>query len=276
MNKEGIMGDNRKGTWEDVTEKCHTRRSGDGDSLYVCGPVAEFVRAILTQYGVTRHCVEGGACDNDNAKGYRVITNGADSIRVEHFTPNPEPVIAYKAVRVEDGKYLSVLMGSDKAPVYATPGRALEYVVGKETSGGTMGIFCFRDIEDCKKTYRARTFYARSSGPIAILEVEATGGEIDVRVSHPIGSVNYPSVKVLSVAWEEEKKEEWVDVTRDCTVRLSGESGEFIVISHNGLTVAEVGHKLWSTTRKDYRVTSRPNEGVPEHAGYFKVEKRNG
>ena len=85
------MEDNRKGTWEDVTNYCGTRSSVDGGTLYVCYPGKGYVRALLGKHGIYGHCVEGGAAgDSPNARGYRLARPTADTWAIEHFIPDPE------------------------------------------------------------------------------------------------------------------------------------------------------------------------------------------
>ena len=86
------MEDDRKGTWEDVTEDCGTRLASDDSCLYVCYPGKGYVRALLGKHGIYGHCVEGGvAGDSPNAKGYRLARPTADTWAIEHFIPGPEP-----------------------------------------------------------------------------------------------------------------------------------------------------------------------------------------
>ena len=273
VNKEEIMEDNRKGTWEDVTNECIVNDDG------TCGFVE--VRHNGTTVGWLGHRVEGSKFQ----KNYRMTSNLAPEdardgdcgkFKVEHFTPDPEPVIAYKAVRVdEDGVMRSIMCGSDArwAPV---GGHSLDYAVGLNVDGGQYGVFCFTTIEGVKDAYVIGTM-PRSSRPLAILKVEAYGEPVNtselVGVTLRGDLVSYPSVKVLSVAWEEEKKEEWVDVTAECKSEFNA---GYVRITHNGNVVAELGQKSHDTEKDGYRVSSRPNTINRDHAGFITVEKRNG
>ena len=89
MNKEGIMGDNRKGTWEDVTEECKLRwpigtKRGKWLELHHGGSA----RALLGPGAIQSY---GGSGE------YRIIENPGDThytcgtFRIEHFIPDPEP-----------------------------------------------------------------------------------------------------------------------------------------------------------------------------------------
>ena len=139
MNKEGIMEDNRKGTWEDVTNYCGTRSSVDGGTFYVCYPGKGYVRALLSKHGISGHCVEGGvAGDSPNAKGYRLVRPTADTWAVEHFIPDPEEEwvdvtmeCAPYMYRAYDGSESNVEVRHD-GNIVATLGGDEPYVPGKD------------------------------------------------------------------------------------------------------------------------------------------------
>ena len=277
--KEGIMEDDRKGTWEDVTEECGTRPASDDSCLYVCHPGLGYVRALLGKHGIYGHCVEGGAAgDSPNARGYRLARPTADTWAIEHFIPDPEPVIAYKAVIEKDGEWVSTFASADQTPTKDYPGgqrsQRLTYTIGcvTESTHGP-GIYCYPRLRDAKRMYPSGDGrpIERNVGRLAILEVEATGlGQITNLIT-----VCYPSVKVLSVAWEEEKKEEWVDVTDECVAEVNARR---VSLMHNGICVALMGHQVntgCGTLAKDYRVTTIPS-AHNTFSGFLKVEKRNG
>ena len=270
VNKEGIMEDNRKGTWEDVTDECIIDDNG------VCGFVE--VRHNGVTVGWLGHRVEGSLFQGN----YRMTSSldpedarygDCGKFKVEHFTPDPEPVIAYKAVRVENGEYLSVLTGSRAGEdFHGSKGKlALRYIVGESISAPGAGIFCLESLDWAMNHYVTGSTL-RASGPVAILEVEGIGRPVMVNTTRPAGSVNYPSVKVLSVAWEEEKKEEWVDVTGSLVASM-GIAG-YVNIFHHGTCVLSVGGSVHADSAglADYRITTT-EAGA---AGRFKVEKRNG
>ena len=264
----------KNGAWEDVTEGCALTWGYKGHEIKV---VHDGI--IVAIVGQRVNHINSGGLGKAGDKAYRVtVTPDSDplwsgKIKVEHFIPDPEPVIAYKAVRVEDGEYLSVLTGSVAGEdFHGSKGKqALRYIVGESTSALGAGIFCMESLEWAKVHY-VEGMTLRASGPVAILEVEGIGSQVKVGTTRPEGSVNYPSVKVLSVAWEEEKKEEWVDVTAEC-------KAEFTVgcvrITHNGIHVVDLGQKAQDLHVAGYRVSSKPNSLDEDYAGFIKVEKRN-
>ena len=264
--KEGIMGDDRKGTWEDVTGECKVKPNytgcGFGGGVYV-----EHDENLVISYGAEAHDESGVgyrvSFSNDRYQGY---------FKVEHFIPDPEPVIAYKAVIERDGEYVSTFTGGDHdgARKYGS----LTYRVGEvteSTEGG--GVFCFDTLEATQRAYpadRSASHILRKEGRVVILKVE---GIEDMSPDNLTHNRYYKSVKALSVAWEEERKEEWVDVTEDCTVRL-GERGS-VVVCHNGVAVLSFGERVYKEEtncgRHGYRVTFEGGD----FQGHFKVEKRN-
>ncbi len=275
VNKEGIMEDNRKGTWEDVTGECALHWHS-----YSLGGYAEVQHKGNT---IAFLGTETRISDNRN---YRVVNNGSTGashtgyFKVEHFIPDPEPVIAYKAVRVENGHYRSVLIGSEACDeFYHLKGLdMLDYTIGGATRGAKKGIYCFVTLEDAKAAYVTGTTWQHADCPLAILEVEAIGVELERSAGEgPIGSVNYPSVKVLGVAWEEEKKEEWVDVTKECTASLyrsANDTHSCVQVCHDGIDILWLGgDKPHVFSEPKYRVTLSTDG--PLAAGEFKVEKRN-
>ncbi len=277
MNKGGIMEDDRKGTWVDVTGDCGTRPASDDSCLYVCHPGKGYVRALLGKHGIYGHCVEGGAAgDSPNARGYRLARPTADTWAIEHFIPDPEPVIAYKAVIVDGDKYVSTFAGIDRPYLKEEIRTELTYAVGDTTeSPHGRGIHCFDSLEAAKDAYPAgeQGEFIRKAGRVAILKVEAFGEALYWGIGK--GAVCYPSVKVLSVAWEGEPpkpKEEWVDVTEE----LRGEMGiaGYVNVWHGDICVLSFGSRLHedSMGKANYRVTTTGKGS----AGRFKVEKRNG
>ena len=270
--KEGIMEDNRKGTWEDVTGECTldwANLNNDGGNISVDH---NGIGVAWVGWGV-----KDGWFDHEE---YRITTapesdgvkQRAGAIKVEHFIPDPEPVIAYKAVRVEDGEWVST---------YVLPG--LVYAIGKTTAcHDGAGIHCFNTLREAQKAYpadRSAGQFFRRAGRVAILEVEALGAPTRRMLGgyHDDQQVIcYPSVKVLSVAWEEEKKEEWVDVTKECTIGFQkGYHGGYATVHHDRRCVATLGKCGYEETYNCggcYRVTFTGSD----FAGFFKVEKRNG
>ncbi len=283
MNKEGIMEDDRKGTWEEITRECEIDW-GSGEKLPT---------NIRVQHNGDTIAYIGGKCTQQLSctEDYRVTAPSqntglqAGAIKVEHFIPDPEPVIAYKAVRVdEDGVMRSILCGATDAN-YMSDGRQLDYEIGQNVDGGQYGVFCFSTVEIVKDAY-ITGYMARSRRPLAILKVEACGKPIDtselkgIPTNHDI--ISYPSVKVLSVAWEEEKKEEWVDITAECHLAFKEhESGHYIRIGYDGELEDEalgyVGEKVEMNYPSKYRITAHPRKvdrgGLD--SGCIKVEKRN-
>ena len=71
-------------------------------------------------------------------------------------------------------------------------------------------------------------------------------------------------------------KEEWVDVTGECTVRITSAGyGRYVQVSHGNQCVLTFGQtsRVNATNPEDYRVTfSCEGDSVQ---GQFKVEKRN-
>ena len=278
-----------KGTWKDVTGECTLNWPfGTGAGKWLELHHGGIARVLLGPNGIDQFHPSGE---------YRIVENLGDSryacgtFRIEQFIPDPEPVIAYKAVRVDgDGVFRSVLIGSGKEHMLG--GKNLpphcEYVIGKRTDGGKNGVFCFATLEQAKSIYIDRG-YLRSARPLAILEVEAIGEAFipDTSTTLPTGNVNYPSVKVLSVAWEEEKKEEWVDVTAECTFTLSSRWGaqdlRWINMCHDDKEILLFGGDRPTPygvgkDSKQYRITygHKGYDGIMFACGGIKVEKRNG
>ncbi len=275
------MEDNRKGTWEDVTGECKAVIKCQGGSYWVeiqHGPATNVRLTLSPKF--TPWAVHDGKFSDGVYRDYRVLDNGGGletgGFRIEHFIPDPEPVIAYKAVRVdEDGVMRSILCGATDVN-YMSDGRQLDYEIGQNVDGGQYGVFCFSTVERVKDAY-ITGYMARSRRPLAILKVEACGKPIDtselkgITTNHDI--ISYPSVKVLSVAWEEEKKEEWVDVTDKCEAIFRPNLG-YVVVRHEGTAVLSLGSKPFVekfNTEGRYRITFE--EGGC--GGSFKVEKRN-
>ncbi len=139
MNKEGIMEDNRKGTWEDVTEECALEwweEASDGTKGHIN------IQHDGQRVAIVGHQVNADVGGGAGRRGeYRVITipdgKHSGSIKVEHFTPDPEPVIAYKAVIERSGMWASVTHYHG----------VLVYAVGEtvESTHGT-GIHCFATL----------------------------------------------------------------------------------------------------------------------------------
>ena len=265
-----------KGTWKDVTDEC---------AIKWCNFDEKGAHIIVTHGDATIAYVGDSVCVSYGLPDdYRVTMREeavaywcGGRIRVEQFIPDSEPVIAYKAVRVdEDGVFRSILIGTAQQGMVSPRATQREYEIGETTDGGGVGVFCFRDIEDCKRAYVTGKFYPRSFRPIAILKVETTGEEIDPKVTRPNGSVNYPSVKVLSVAWEEKEEEEWVDVTGRCEVFWNSYStGSYAGVKHGDNILVWLGQRPKVVPNLSYRVTFPDGIGKT-HTGYIKVEKRNG
>ncbi len=262
------MEDNRKGTWEDVTEECAVDDTGH------CGFVT--VKHNEITVGWLGRRVEGSKFQGN----YRMTStdNGrhgdCGAFKVEHFIPDPEPVIAYKAVIERSGMWASVTHYHG----------VLVYAVGEtvESTHGT-GIHCFATLAEAKKAYpadRSTGQFFRDRGRIAILGVAGIGTPTELRGGYSDDQrvLRYPSVKVLSVAWEEEPpkpKEEWIDITDECEVTLAHNSGGLCAgVTHGQHRVAWLGTKVNIEDRRDpcYRVTEIP---ATVESGGIKVEKRN-
>ena len=281
--KEGIMerDEAKNGAWEDVTEGCALTWGYKGHEIKV---VHDGI--IVAIVGQRVNHINSGGLGKAGDKAYRVtVTPDSDPlwsgrIKIEHFVPDPEPVIAYKAVRVENGKYLSVLVGDRAANTLATgaeTSRELQYTINEVThSPSDAGIFCFETLDGAKAAYAGlHHAWVRSLRPLTILEVEAYGEGVPYGANRrPPGSINYSSVKVLSVAWEEEKKEEWVDVTSECKPDSAFGAGQ-VKLRHNGVMILSMGANVYveSCSLPNYRVTFINASGGFQ--GSFKVEKRN-
>ena len=270
------MEDNRKGTWEDVTGDCTVDDTG------VAGFVE--VRYDGVTVGWLGHRVESSKFQEN----YRMTSSldpedardgDCGAFMVEHFIPDPEPVIAYKAVIERDGEWVSTFAGS----LRGGPFDELTYRIGETTTStrGT-GIHCADTLKVAKRNYPPansddrREGFDRKDGRVVILKVEGIGAKGEASCMTYRESVVFPSVKVLSVAWEEEKKEEWVDVTKECKLELWAEGGGYNVnIKHNGSWVFFLGPTTNDPKVSGYRVTF-PQCGTKDtHTGTFKIEKRN-
>ena len=98
--KEGIMEDNRKGTWEDVTKECELQldTSNSDTGKYVVyvrhGSGGPNIRAALGTE-IQGWIVEGARGGRNDAR-YRLVQTGSvgalhcGSFRIEHFTPDPK------------------------------------------------------------------------------------------------------------------------------------------------------------------------------------------
>ena len=96
MNKEEIMEDNRKGTWEDVTGECTVDLDGDEvGTVNVRHPGRE-IRLTLYGNSMKPWAAQGGADflteeHKDEANSYRVTANPeSNGFKVEHFIPDPK------------------------------------------------------------------------------------------------------------------------------------------------------------------------------------------
>ncbi len=264
--------EDKRGTWGDVTEECKVKPNytghGFGSGVYV-----EHDENLVISYGAEAHDESGDdyrvSFEKDRYQGY---------FKVEHFIPDPEPVIAYKAVIEVDGEYVSTFIGSDYDG--ADKFGSLTYRVGGVTeSTEGEGVFCFDTLGATQMAYpadRNASHILRKKGRVVILKVEGIDDMSPGNLNH---NRYYKSVKVLSVAWEEEKKEEWVDVTAECTVRTYnfGTLGSWFALEHDGNSVAHLGAETRILARDNYRTTLDDfGKGSPTHAGHIKVEKRNG
>jgi len=290
--KEGIMerDEAKNGAWEDVTEGCALTWGYKGHEIKV---VHDGI--IVAIVGQRVNHINSGGLGKAGDKAYRVtVTPDSDplwsgKIKVEHFIPDPEPVIAYKAVRVdEDGVMRSIMCGSD-VTWGPTGGHQLDYEIGQNVDGGKYGIFCFTTLEGARSAYAMINPLPRSSRPLAILRVEAYGEPVDTSALSGLSTrddlISYPSVKVLSVAWEEEPpkpKEEWIDITAECHLTFKEhESGHYIRIGYDGDLEDEplgyVGEKVEMIYPHKYRITAHPRkvDRGGFDSGCIKVEKRN-
>ena len=283
--KGEIMGDNRKGTWEDVTEECALewwKEAFDGSKGHID------IQHDGQRVAIVGHQVNADVGGGFNRRGEYRVTTAPDgkfsgSIKVEHFIPDPEPVIAYKAVIEVDGEWVSTWAGGPSAGGQ----EQLSYAVGRTvTATQGPGVACFRDLESAQEAFPSPQrgcsddAIPRNHGRLLILEVQTIGeGKLPSNFygAERRGAYCYPSVKVLSVAWEEEKKEEWVDVTMECApymYRAYDRSESNVEVRHDGNIVATLGgDEPYVPGKDDYRVTFA-RDGVLM-SGSIKVEKRN-
>ncbi len=279
--KEGIMerDEAKNGAWEDVTGQCtlewaNLDRNGGNIEVAHNGAgvawVGHDVKDGWDARGKYRLTATPEAPDDS-------IKQLGGAIKVEHFIPDPEPVIAYKAVIERDGEYVSTFAGGDHdgARKYGS----LTYCVGEVTeSTEGEGVFCFDTLEATQRAYpadRNDSHILRKKGRVVILKVEGIDDMSPGNLNH---NRYYKSVKVLSVAWEEEKKEEWVNVTEECKVRTYNfpTLGSWFALEHDGNSVAHLGAETKILARNNYRITLDDfGKGNNNHAGHIKVEKRN-
>ncbi|KKL76985.1 hypothetical protein LCGC14_2039400, partial [marine sediment metagenome] len=273
-------------TWEDVTEECALEwweEASDGTRGHIN------IQHDGQRVAIVGHQVNADVGGGFNRRGEYRVTTAPDgkfsgSIKVEHFIPDPEPVIAYKAVIEVDGEWVSTWAGGPCAGDL----ERLSYAVGRiVTATKGPGVACFTNLESARVAFPSpiskggNGSIPRNHGRLGILEVQTIGvgaPSPNVFDAESRGAYCYPSVKVLSVAWEEEKKEEWVDVTEECTVRTYnfGALGSWFALEHDGNSVAHLGAETKILARGNYRTTLDDfGKGGPTHAGHIKVEKRN-
>ena len=289
VKKGGIMEDNRKGTWEDVTGECTVDLSQEEKGTVNVRYPGREIRLVLNGHGMEPWAAQGGVDFvteqyQDEAKSYRVVVNSkSGSFTVEHFIPDPEPVIAYKAVIEVDGEWVSTWAGGPCAGDLERLSYAVDRIV---TATKGPGVACFTNLELARVAFPSpiskggKGTIPRNHGRLGILEVQIIGvgaPSPNVFDAESRGAYCYPSVKVLSVAWEEEKKEEWVDVTKECVAslyRASDDSASCVQVHHNGRKMVWFGgDKPYVHSNYNYRVTFSTDG--PLAAGEFKVEKRN-
>ncbi len=158
---------------------------------------------------------------------------------------------AYKAVRIEDGKYLSIFCGSDVQLNYCArssekpSGSQLEYKPGEITRSESLnGIYLFQDIESLKQAYLVQEKYKRSSKQLAILECIPIGRDVLVGSET---ECHFPAVYVVKEVWREELKQSepvWDDVTTECKIVVTPGScgaGYLFTLYHKEQWLWEIG-----------------------------------
>lgn len=191
------------------------------------------------------------------------------------------PERAYKVVRYEDGQAVSVYadyMGEEYP--------RLDYNIGSITTAPTGdGIFCFSIKETAEED--AVKDYGKVRGKTAVMEVLPLGAPIEGRGGKP-GSVYYSSVIPLREVWREkpELKEEWVDVTKGCTLEfLRDGSSNRVGIRHGShirlllgkkaaIISAAQGGEPSTNDKEDYKVELTDESGGWANLGSFKVLKK--
>ena len=85
-------------------------------------------------------------------------------------------MIRYKLVRIINGHYLSANQKAT-API---PDQCLEYVVGRVTRTGGMGVACYKELSDAiTPDHIGETMRFFNNGkPIALLKLEPIGGSL--------------------------------------------------------------------------------------------------
>ena len=181
----------------------------------------------------------------------------------------PEILKAYKGFRVIDGKLVSLVAWQDQLPGgvnYVPP--VLEYSEGHITYApkGTQGILFSKDFETCKVT------------------TTKNGGNTSIRVIHevtPLGKQTKgydnmdvcPAVLVGEEVWEinkpappEKPKEEWVDVTTECSVKwieascTRNKGSYYIHLVHENETVANIGYGV-----RSFKTGYRIEQGIEDY-----------
>jgi len=203
--------------------------------------------------------------------------------RIEHVKEEEMPVTKlYKALRVKpDGSLASLLIGNTTHLSFASF-KELTYKEGEITYApeGSRGIYCDKTLEQAEQRAKVESREGRAFESV-VLEVtplgrQATGSDCICCPAVLVGR------KVYGIAYSppEPPKEEWKDVTSECTTRLSICRPAWITLCHDEKDIALFGGKgieefgLGKVARGLYRITRTPVGGsCYNECGGFKVER---
>lgn len=207
-----------------------------------------------------------------------------DRNTIELIPPEPQIPVIYKQVAIRDGKYWSSFVGVkghdySASRISGMEGDcpALEYPIGQIVTAPTeRGIFCSKNKENALAD--AKTRLNVTKGLSALLACYPIGEEIET-VMFTGHWCNYPAVYVIHEIWREEEKpkEEWVDVTGECTTSLlaascGGAVGSRVHLFYRNETVGNIG--LGEPTIEEGYKIEKGTENYIEKLTTFKIFKR--
>jgi len=181
--------------------------------------------------------------------------------RLEHVKEEEMPVTKlYKALRVKpDGTLASLLIGHTTSVQFASF-KELTYKEGEITYApkGSRGVYCDNTLGGAEQRARIESNHGRRFEAV-VHDVTVLGTES----SRTTDTTCCPAVlvgrKVYGIAYRppEPPKEEWKDVTKECTTKWTRAScsvsgGYYLDIYHNGELVASLGQgvSLWCNQYK--------------------------
>ena len=165
----------------------------------------------------------------------------------------------YKALMEENGELRSTIAGRGLGVAQDKP--KLTYKEGEITYApeGTKGIYVWESLGEARKHVR---YYCEERGRVHEATPLGKKGHDPIR-----DSTTYPAILLGKEVWLElAPKEEWVDVTGECAVKLEGNHVE---VWHKNVYVLALGGKYSALTiDSQYKVEVNLLEGC---CGKFKV-----